>query len=322
MAEFEKTFEIRSDPAFDRRFTVVGYALLLVAIGLFTWLHHLHPEVLHVPDPRHPATWTHPAFEETCLHDRMTDPERERFLAEGVPGNTLPLLLFADLFALFIAFLCYRHLLARYGRWMADCFLIGSFVFTGMQESIWILFGRFTGTSASQGIGEQVFGTYWFTRGGLWFIETPVYACLGWFVWAYAAVWVAGKAFPRMGLLGRALIGALLPMTIDLWIDPVFTSPELMNWVWAKGDCLMVFGIPHVNFLGWFFLIFLFALLWEQLPRWERAWGRLRSTLFFFGAVVAAELAILAFFFPWCRLLKQVLLLAGARHGIRIPPGW
>jgi hypothetical protein len=77
-----------------------------------------------------------------------------------------------------------------------------------------------------------------------------------------------------------------------------------------------------VNFLGWFFLIFLFAIFWEQLPRWERNWGRLKATIVFFVTLVAAELAILAFFFPWCFALKQILLLAGAEQGLKLPAGW
>ncbi len=295
--------------------------LLLLILGS-TYLHHFQPQVLRVPNPRDVTTWKNPSFEHTCIYDRMTEEERARIRTEGVPGNTLPALLFAEIFSIFIALLCYAHVRRHYGAWMANSFLIGSFVFTGLQESIWILFGRFTGSSASLGIGEEVFGTYWFTRGGLWFIETPVFVCLGWFVWAYAAVWVAGKVFPGMKLVGRAFVGALIPMLIDVWIDPVFTSPELMNWVWAKGDCLLIFGIPHPNFLGWFFLIFLFAILWEQLPRWEGYWGRLKATVLFFVSLIVGELAILAFLFPWCFVLKQVLLLAGAKHGLKIPPGW
>jgi hypothetical protein len=314
--------KVPADPAFDRRFRNAGVALLALAIACSTCLHHLEPRVLRVPSTRDVTTWKNPSFEETCVYDRMTGEERRKVLTEGVPGNTVPALLFSEIFSMLIAALCYAHLRKHYGSWMANCFLIGSFVFTGMQESIWILFGRFTGSSASRGIGEEVFGTYWFTRGGLWFIETPVYVCLGWFVWAYSAVWVAGKVFPKMNLVGRAAVGAFIPMMMDVWIDPVFTSPEHMNWVWAKGDCLLVFGIPHPNFLGWFFLIFLFAILWERLPGWEQRLGRLRAAVVFFAALVVAEVAILAFLFPWCFALQQILLLAGVEHGLKLPPGW
>jgi hypothetical protein len=314
--------EIRPDPAFDRKFRLLGWTLLALAIAASTYLHYFRPHLLRVPDPTDVTEWKNPSFEETCVYDRMTDEERAKVRAEGVPRNTVPALLFSEVFSIFIAALCFAHVRKYSGSWMANCFLLGSFVFTGMQESIWILFGRFTGSSASLGIGEEVFGTYFFSRGGLWFIETPVFVCLGWFVWAYAAVWVAGKVFPGMNLVGRAFVGASLPMLMDVWIDPVFTSPEHMNWVWAKGDCLLLFGIPHVNFLGWFFLIFLFAIFWEQLPKWERHWGRLKATIVFFVTLVAAELAILAFFFPWCLALKQILLLAGAEQGLKLPAGW
>jgi hypothetical protein len=318
----QSRLEVRPNPEFDRKFFYAAYGLLILLILCFTYLHHVQPQILRVPNPADVASWQNPSFQHTCIYDRMTDEERSRILSQGVPGNTVPELLFNEIFLLVVGLSVFWHVRKHYGSWMANCFLIGSFVFTGLQESIWILFGRFTGTSASQGIGEQVFGTYWFTRGLLWFIETPVFVCLGWFIWAYAAVWVAGKLFPRMGLLGRAAIGALIPMSQDLWIDPVATSPENMSWVWAKGDCLLVLGIPQSNFVGWFALIFVFAILWEQLPKWELRWGRLKTTLFFFFTLIVGEIAILAFLFPWCYALKQFLLLAGVQHGVRLPAGW
>ncbi|MEW6441741.1 MAG: carotenoid biosynthesis protein [bacterium] len=313
-------------PAYDRSFGYIAYGLLLATILLSTYAHHLRPDLLNVPSNREIASWRNPALEETTLADRMTPEQRALLLSEGVPQSTsLGSLLFGDILSLALGWLCFVHARRHYGFWMASCFLVGSFVFTGLEESMWILLGRFGSfgsVNAVNAFGEPVCGTYWFTKGVLWFLETPVTACVGWFYIAYACVLVAGKVFPRMGLLGRATVGGLIAMGIDLWMDPVVTSPEMVSWVWAKGDVFLFFGIPHTNFVGWFLLIFLFAIFWEKLPGMEQKWGRPKATALFFLGLFATEIGILVFFLVWMPVLGKILSAAGTEHAVRIPEGW
>ncbi|MCD6570670.1 MAG: carotenoid biosynthesis protein [Deltaproteobacteria bacterium] len=316
------TVFMSSDKEFDKKFAFVAYGLLILIILFSTYLHYYQPQVLNVPSNVDVSTWKNPSFEHTCIYGRMTEAEKAKIRSEGIPGNTIPEILFMEIFALFVAWLCFSHARKHYGIWMASCFLIGSFVFTGLQESAWILFGRFTGRSAMQGLGEAVYGTYWFTKGGLWFIETPVSVCLGWFYLAYSCVWIAGKAFTKKSLLWRAAVGGLIAMGLDLWTDPVVTSPELMSWVWATGDFIRVLGIPQTNFVGWFLLIFCFAFLWEWLPGWEEKWGRAKATNNFFLILVGMDIVVLVFQVPWCFILRSILVLAGVDHGLLIPQGW
>jgi uncharacterized membrane protein len=171
-------------------------------------------------------------------------------------------------------------------------------------------------------VDPDVFGTYWFPTGGLWFLETPVWVCLCWFLIAYSCVWVSGKVFPKMVLWPRAIVGGLIAMGIDLWMDPIVTSPELISWVWATGDFIRVFGIPQTNFVGWFLLIFCFAFLWEWLPGWEEKWGRAKASINFFLVLVGVDIVVLAFQVPWRFILRSILVLAGVDHGLQIPHGW
>lgn len=309
-------------PGYDRKFIAAALVLLGLVVLFFTYLHHFQPQVLRVPDNKNVSTWTNPKFEQTAIYERMTPAERQKVRSEGVPDDNLGAWIFLDVLSILVSLLCLFHARRHYGNWMAFCFVIGSFVFTGLQESMWILFGRFTGMSAMQGLGEGVFGTYWFTKGGLWFFETPVSMCLGWFYVAYGCVWMAGKAFPNSSLLTRAIAGGLLAMIVDLWQDPVATSPELLTWIWATGDNVRILGIPQSNFVGWFLLIFVFAILWEYLPRWEARYGRAKATRLFFPILVAADFGILAFMVPWCFVLRGLLVLLGFDHGLQIPPGW
>ncbi len=125
-----------------------------------------------------------------------------------------------------------------------------------------------------------------------------------------------------MGILGRATVGGLIAMGIDLWMDPVVTSPEMISWVWAKGDLLLLFGIPHTNFVGWFLLIFLFAFFWERLPGMEEQWGRPKATFRFFLIIFATEIGILIFFGIWMTVLGLLLKLFGIAQAVQIPGGW
>ena len=311
------------DPSYDRKFASIAFGLLFLTIIASTYLHHFQPQVLRVPDNSDVSSWTHPAFDETTIYDRMTEDEKAKLRSEGVPmgENVLAQFLIGDIFTILMGWICFLHARKYFGLWMASCFMIGSFVFTGLEESMWILFGRFMPESVSA-IGEAVHGTYWFTKGGLWFVEAPVTACVGWFFIAYSCVLIAGKVFPKMGLWGRATVGGLIAMGIDLWVDPVATSPESMSWVWAKGDLCLIFGIPHTNFVGWFLLIFLFAIFWEKLPLMEERWGRAKATLIFYLVIFGAELGILVFFVIWMSVFGHLLSLAGVEHSLKLPAGW
>jgi uncharacterized membrane protein len=307
-----------------RAFMLWAYVLLYLIIGLSTYIHHVHPSILSVPDNLDVASWHKPAFEETAVHDRMTEAERRRVLAEGVPqGGDLKAQFATDLFMILVSWFCFIHARANFGSWMASCFFIGSFIFTGLEESIWILSGRYLGGMLEHNPGGTFFGTYWFTKGGFWFIETPLVACLGWFAIAYSCVWVAGRVFPRMGLWGRAVAGGLIAMGTDLWADPVATSPELMNWVWAKGDFFLFFGIPFYNFIGWFLLIFLFAVIWEKLPDMEKRWGRTgASALFLTVCTGGTALVALFIYVVWFLVAGGILHQFGLETVVQIPKGW
>lgn len=306
-----------------RGFIYGVYALLGLAIVFFTYLHHVQPQVLSVPSNQDVSTWRNPTFEQTAIYDRMTEAERQRARKEGIPDGSLAAQFATDIFMILVSWFCYRHARDHYGFWMASCFFIGSFIFTGLEESVWILSGRYLGGQFNLPPGGILFGSYWFTKGGFWFVETPLVACLGWFAIAYSCVWVAGKALPGLGLWGRATLGGLVAMGTDLWADPVATSPELMSWVWAKGDFFLLFGIPFYNFLGWFLLIFLFAVFWENLPRMEVRWGRTGASVRFLSVCLGGAFGVAAFIFVfWFAVMGGLLGLSGATHLLQIPLGW
>ena len=326
MADSTISQDIRvpSDSDYDRRLMYVVYFLLVLSIVFSTYLHHFQPHVLKVPSNINIGSWQHPTFEQTAIYDRMTEAERQRVLTEGIPqGESLAAACFGDLLILLLSWILFRHASKHYGFWMASCFFIGSFVFTGLEESVWIVLGRFFGGSFSLSPGGVFWGTYWFTKGGMWFVETPMYACLGWFLYAYSCVWVAGNVFKKMGPWTRATVGGLLAMGVDLWADPVNTSPENMTWVWGKGDFFLFFGIPVYNFVGWFLVIFTFAVFWEKLPDLAKRWGTMRCTInFVLICIVGGVVTAISIFTIWFIIGGNLLSLLGVNQVIHLPSGW
>ncbi len=108
---------------------VTGMLLALAAsVVVSTLVHHRFPALLRVPP------------------------------LDGVPRAGMGEMLAADLVIIALASLCFAHAWVRRGGYLATAFLVGSFVFTGVEETMWILLGRFSASG----------GTYWFTRGFFW----------------------------------------------------------------------------------------------------------------------------------------------------------
>ena len=268
----------------ERRVSIASLIFLLVSTLGFTVLHHGFPRVLDVPPNL------------------------------GVPYARLWQMLLLDIPALACAYLAFRHAWLNLGLYRATLFLGGSFVFTGLEESMWILLGRyrngvvaFTGSLAQAAATDSVQGTYYFTRGGLWFLETPILACLGWFFTAYGCVYIAERVIPRASLLARAALGGFLAMNMDLWLDPVQTTPEWKSWVWVWPDRINLFSIPWSNFMGWFLLIFLFVIVFEKSPALVRRFGPTGGALVFYGILMALEVGILLFFMIYGTLAFNLL---------------
>lgn len=259
-----------ADPS-ERRVVGAILVLLFISTTVSTVIHHAYPHILDVPSN------------------------------EGIPNSTLPEMFIGDLFTITLAWLCFRHGWRRLGLYRAIIFLGGSFVFTGIEESMWILLGRYgaelTTALGPAGDAPMINGTYYFTKGFFWFIETPVNACLGWFYLAYGALYMAELVLPKAHNLTKAALAGFLAMNVDLWLDPVMTCDKYLNWVWAEQPGgIWIFSIPITNFIGWFLLVFIFDWVFNWLPGLVKRHGAIRATLIFYGALMVIEIGILFFF--------------------------
>jgi uncharacterized membrane protein len=192
-----------------------------------------------------------------------------------------------------------------------------------MGESGLILFGRFIfGGQTNNMLGEAFNGTFWYPRAAVWFIHCPIFICTGWYYTAYCCVWIAGKVFPGINLYARAVIGGIIAVLLDIWGDPVMTSPDFMIWVWGKGDPIELFGIPVWNFWGWFLCITIFAVLWEKLPSFKEKWGLAKGTVYFFITCFIAAWIALFLIYLYNIVIGGIFAVSGIQHAIQIPAGW
>ncbi|MFX1326379.1 MAG: carotenoid biosynthesis protein [Promethearchaeota archaeon] len=223
---------------FEGKFIFASSLIMTIIISSTTLLHHLFPEILRIPSVRGPYT----------INPFWLD------------------LLYIDSLTIVLSNVLIYHGIKTQGKFKTISFFYGSIIFSGLEENIWILTGRFN---------ILPFKTYFFTRGGLWFFEIPLSVCLVWFIITWSCVYVAEIIFPNKKYAFHAFIAGIFAVSLDLFIDPMmvnlgatslFSDSEGM-WVWLSdpNTSFLIFSIPFFNFLGWFFVIFGFLSLYGYI---------------------------------------------------------
>jgi len=245
---------------YDNRFVIILTLIFAPVLVISTVLHHLFPEVLQVPNVLGPY------FIEPIWLD----------------------LLIMDATTAMLAVLVIYHGFKTQGKYKTTCFLYGAIIFAGLEEVHWILLGRYNLSPEE---------TYFFTRGGLWFLEIPFYTCLSWFMLAWCCNYVSEVVFPDRNYAFHACIAGILAVSLDLWIDPVMVNlgsasiyPNSKGlWVWLSDprDTFSIFSIPFFNFFGWFLVILVFLILYGYILSDEKIKirGKTKSALIFFGLI-------------------------------------
>jgi len=99
-----------------------------------------------------------------------------------------------------------------------------------------------------------------------WFLfhVTMIAIPLGWCIIVYAVVTALEASPRRLTPVQTGLMAGALALSIDLGIDATAFAYGL--WTWKDGYW---FGVPLVNFVGWFVVVFLWVSLWTHLRRKE-----------------------------------------------------
>ena len=118
----------------------------------------------------------------------------------------------------------------------------------------------------------------------------------GWIAMCGTCLFLAEGILARRGqdMLNQArlwwhvpLMTGAIAVVLDLFIDPV--AVEAGYWVWFV-EGTVYFGIPLLNYVGWFVLMFLAPLAWIMVAR-NRQWGYWKKTLASIGGLVPLMVA-------------------------------
>lgn len=182
----------------------------------------------------------------------------------GVPVHSVDLavLVAGDVLVTIMGVLAFLHARRVMGARKAAIFFVSCWIFAGAEETAWILSGRF----------GLVAPTYYFTYGGLWFFEIPVYTCIAWYLICYCGYAMVKQLFPCMRSAGVAALVAGFGTCWDLWLDPVVCNRHMVStlpdlWVWLSPSGIRLFDIPLLNFAGWFGVIFTIIFVFDRKLR-------------------------------------------------------
>ncbi|MHA1310370.1 MAG: carotenoid biosynthesis protein [Candidatus Helarchaeota archaeon] len=200
-------------------------------------------------------------------------------MADPTIAVTVPAMIIMDIVVYMLSILTFYHSYKNFGLWKSVLFLGGSFFYTGLEEIIWMTFGYF----------NPSFPTYQFNyykAGFTWFLCIPVATCLGWYFLAYGCFYIGEKIFnswnkTNWGLVKTATVAGLLAMNIDLMVDPFAVRNEQWYWLSTQSETIWILGIPYSNFIGWFLLIFLFAIFWKKVTDLKPKYGATKTTIIF-----------------------------------------
>jgi len=235
------------------------------------------------------------------------------------PATITPTQIVYEAFVYILAAVCLYHGVKKFGRWKTLLFFFGSFFYTGFEENIMIISGRV--------MPDLIFGfpkTYAFNYNNytLWIMAVPIVVFTAWFVIAYSAVHIGSYIF-KTSFVKQAAFGGLLAMEMDMMIDPIAVRYNWWGWfaepnqaIWILGDPNLEVpisnGIPFSNFLGWFMLIFLFAIYWKKITNKEEKWGVRKCIIIFF-------LGLIPLLFGTVILLGGLTIAVSPLNGVYLP---
>lgn len=92
----------------------------------------------------------------------------------------------------------------------------------------------------------------------------PAYFAMGYFSWTIASILLDKKdaVLRKADIILQPLLASFVMVMWDLSFDPA-TSTIGQFWVWHDGGAY--FGVPFVNYLGWFLCVFTFYMIFALI---------------------------------------------------------
>ncbi|GGE34986.1 hypothetical protein GCM10011391_12080 [Pullulanibacillus camelliae] len=212
----------------------------------------------------------------------------------GLTGMVFSLISTLSVFALAIL-----HGKERYGFKSIIIFLIMT----------WVISNGLEGLSIQTGFP---FGHYYYTvqSFNIWhvpFIIMPAYFGMGYMAWTLSQVLNGqfGRKLKGIYLFLVPFVASFIMVMWDVVMDPIQSTIN-KSWIWRNGG--HYFGVPISNYLGWFFVVYVFFQLFAlYLSKFDKSESALhKGKAFWFEAVAVYGLQSLS-------LLLTALVLHGHR---------
>jgi len=144
--------------------------------------------------------------------------------------------------------------------------LIHCIKFYGIKNTIalfilsWVISNFFETLSIAVGFP---FGNYHYTDSlGVKFLNVPIiimpaYFSMGYISWVIAHILVGqySKKLEGIQIFLTPFIASFVMVMWDVVMDPIMSTLD-KNWIWEEGGSY--YGVPVTNYLGWFFVVFVF----------------------------------------------------------------
>ena len=166
------------------------------------------------------------------------------------------------------------------GKEKASLFLWGSLIWTLSVENAMVIRGAYDYFAYANYYcwnGKLIAGYSGWTSTILF---VPLGVCLGWFTLGLPAFIISDRLLPKSNMWVKAIIASIMMVSLDMVLDPLSVVNEWWRWT-VPGYYLK--GVGTENYIGWFFMLFFYAGVYERtvIERGGFAWLRPLEKLIF-----------------------------------------
>lgn len=160
-------------------------------------------------------------------------------------------------------------------RKQVSIFLWGSILWTGIIENAFVLLGGYDyyGYSGYYAFGGKVIKQY--AGYSSWILVVPLAVCLGWFIQSLPVFIISDRLCKNgTSIWIKSALAAIILVSYDLVQDPLSVVNEWWRWT---SPSAYINGVPVANYVGWFFLLFFFAGIYEKTVILQKGFSWLKG---------------------------------------------
>jgi hypothetical protein len=147
------------------------------------------------------------------------------------------------------------------GREKTSLFLWGSLLWTFTVENLMVINGAYD---------YYAYANYYTVGGKLitgfsgWscsVLFVPLSISVGWFLLSFPAFVISDRLLSNRNIWLKAAVAAVMLVSLDMLLDPISVVNEWWRWT-VPGFYLR--GVSIGNYIGWFFMLFYYAAIYER----------------------------------------------------------